>query len=95
MIKKVITTLDLSQVSGPDCILVVILNNCDPEITFILAEIFNKSLKESSFSDCWKVSLWSLYLIMLGKSLSPQTATLLVFFLWLFYWHYLVDVHVN
>ena len=48
--------LDLSKASGPDCIPVVILKNCEPELSYILAELFNKCLKESCFPDCWKVS---------------------------------------
>ena len=57
MVKKVITNLDLSKASGPDCILVVVLKNCEPELSYILVELFNKCLKESCFPDCWKVSL--------------------------------------
>ena len=57
MVKKVIANLDSSKVSGPDCILVVVLKNCEPEISFILAKLFNMCLKESCFPDCWKVSL--------------------------------------
>ena len=57
MIKKVIMNLDLSKASGPDCIPVVVLKNCEPELSYILAELFNKCLKESCFPDCWKVSL--------------------------------------
>ena len=34
----------------------VVLKNCEPELSFILAELFNKCLKESRFPDCWKVS---------------------------------------
>ena len=56
MVKKVIMNLDLSKASGPDCIPVVVLKNCEPELSFILAELFNKCLKESCFPDCWKVS---------------------------------------
>ena len=56
MVKKVIMNLDLSEASGPDCIPVVVLKNSDPEFSYILAELFNKCLKESSFPDCWKVS---------------------------------------
>ena len=40
MVKKVRTNLDSSQVSGPDCIPVVVLN-CWPELSQILAEIFS------------------------------------------------------
>ena len=56
MVKKVIMNLDSSKVSGPDCIPVVVLKNCEPELSCILAELFNKCLKESCFPDCWKVS---------------------------------------
>ena len=31
--------------------------NCEPELSYILAELFNKCLKESCFPDCSKVSL--------------------------------------
>ena len=55
MVKKVIMNLDLSKASGPDCIPVVVLKNCEPELSYILAELFNKCFKESCFPDCWKV----------------------------------------
>ena len=48
--------LDLSKASGPDCIPVMLLKNCEPELSYILAKLFNKCLKESCFPDCWKVS---------------------------------------
>ena len=38
--------VDLSKASGPDCIPVVVLKNCEPELSYILAKFFN----------CWKVS---------------------------------------
>ena len=56
MVRKVIMNLDLSKASGLDCIPVVVLKNCEPELCYILAELFNKCLKESCFPDCWKVS---------------------------------------
>ena len=56
MVKKVITNLDSSKASGPDCI-PVILKNCEPELSYILAELFNICLKVSCFSDFWKLSL--------------------------------------
>ena len=56
MVRKVVMNLDLSNASGPDCIPVVVLKNCEPELSYILAELFNKCLKESCFPDCWKVS---------------------------------------
>ena len=51
MVKKVITNLDSSKASGPDCIPVVVLKNCEPELSYILAELFNICLKESCFPD--------------------------------------------
>ena len=56
MVKKVITNLDLAKASGPDCIPVVVLKNCEPELSYMLAELFNKCLKEFCFPDCWQVS---------------------------------------
>ena len=56
MVKKVIMNLDLSKASGPNCIPVVVLKNCEPDLSYILAELFNKYLKESCFPDSWKVS---------------------------------------
>ena len=56
MVREVVMNLDLSKASGPDCIPVVVLKNCEPELSYILAELFNKRLKESCFPDCWKVS---------------------------------------
>ena len=44
--------LYLSKASGPDCV----LNNCEPELSYKLAKLFNRCLKESYFPDCWKVS---------------------------------------
>ena len=45
MVIKVMTNLDLSKASGPNSIPVVVLNNSWPELSYILAELFNKCLK--------------------------------------------------
>ena len=45
MVRKVVMNLDLSKASGPDYIPVVVLKNCEPELSYILAELFNKCLK--------------------------------------------------
>ena len=67
MIKKVIRNLDLSKASGPDCIPVVVLKNCEHELSYILAKLLNMCLKESYFPDCWKVSLVATEKGLLGK----------------------------
>ena len=56
MVKKVITNLDLSKTSGSHFIPAVVPKNSEPELSYILGELFNKCLKESCFPDCWKVS---------------------------------------
>ena len=55
MVKKVIMKLDLSKTSGLDFIPKVILRNCEPELSYILAESI--CLKKPYFQDCWKDSL--------------------------------------
>ena len=67
MVRKVIMNLDLPKASGPDCIPVVVLKNCEPERSYMLAELFNKCLKESCFPDCLKVSLVVLVFINVGE----------------------------
>ena len=56
MVKKVIINLYLSKASVPGCISVVVLKNFEPKLSYILAELFNKCLKQSSFPNFWKVS---------------------------------------
>ena len=58
MVKKVITNPDSSMASGPDCIPVVVLKNCEPELSYILQ--LKSSIcvwKSIFFPDWWKVSL--------------------------------------
>ena len=61
--KKVIMNLNSSKASGPDCIPMVVLKDCEPEFSYILAsthtsfntyylqELFNMCLKKSIFSN--------------------------------------------
>ena len=84
MVKKVIMNLDLSKAFSPDSIPLVVLKNCEPKLSYILAELFKKKcLKKSCFPDCWKVSSVVPVLRMLGNGLQLETTALLVFFLWL------------
>ena len=45
LVKKVITNSDSSKVSHPDCIPVLVLKNCEPDLSYILAELFNMCLR--------------------------------------------------
>ena len=40
----------------PDSILLVVLKNCEPELSHKLAELFNMCLEEYCFPDYWRVS---------------------------------------
>ena len=53
--KKVILTLDSSKASSTDCILVVVLKNCELELSCVLAELFSIFLKKSCFLHSWKI----------------------------------------
>ena len=87
MVRKVVMNLHLPKVSGPDCISVVVLKNCEPELSYILAELFNKYLKECCFPDCWRVSSVVPVFKNVGERSTAKglrsTTTMLVFFLWL------------
>ena len=67
MAKKVITNLDSSKVSGSDYIPVVVLKNCDPELSYQLAELFNVRLQESYLLNFWMVSLMILVFKNVGE----------------------------
>ena len=56
MVKEVILNIDSSKASGPDFIPAVVLKNCEPELSYVLAELFSICLKESCFPDCSKAS---------------------------------------
>ena len=70
IVRKVVTSLDTSKAPSPDCIQVVILKNCEPELSYILAELSNKCLKGSCFPDCWNVSL----LVLVFKNVGERSS---------------------
>ena len=47
IVRKIITNFDSVKASGPDFISVVVLKIYEPELSYILAELFNICLKES------------------------------------------------
>ena len=50
MVKMVLMNFDSSKAFCPVCITVVVLKNCDPELSYIIAELFNMRLKEPCVS---------------------------------------------
>ena len=58
-----------SKSSGPDCIAVVVLKNCEPEYSYILADLFNKCLKESCFVRSFHV------MVLVFKNVGERSAT--------------------
>ena len=79
LVGKVITNLDLLKAPGPDSVPVVVLKNCERELSYILAELFNNCLKESCFPECFNVSP----LVPVYKNVGEMCTALLGFFLWL------------
>ena len=53
MVKMVIANLDLLNACGADYIPLVVLKHCEPELSYILAGLFNKCLQESCFPNYW------------------------------------------
>ena len=56
------------------------MRDCEPKLSYIVAELFIKCLKETCFPDCWKISSVVPVLRMLGKGLKLKTTALSVFF---------------
>ena len=44
MVKKIVTSLDSSKATGPNCTPVVVLKHCESELSCILVEFFNMCL---------------------------------------------------
>ena len=55
----------------------VVLKNCEPEISYILAEFFHECLKESRFLDCWKASSVVPIFKNIGERSTAKTTVLL------------------
>ena len=77
MVKRIIMNLDLSKASGPNCIPVVVLKYCEPELSYPLADLFNKCLTESCSPDSSEVPS----VVPVFKNVGERSTALLVFFL--------------
>ena len=55
-IARSIHSLDASKATGPDGILAIVLKMCFPELSPILAKLFNMCLAVSMFPSSWKVA---------------------------------------
>ena len=76
LVKNVISNLDLLKTSGPNCILVVVLKNCQPQLSYVLDDLFNMCLQEFVIPGCWNVSSEVPVLDVYHE----KTTTLFVFF---------------
>ena len=54
-VEKFITDLDFCKKTGPSCIKVVVLKNCEPELSYILVHLLNNCLNHYCFPDWWKI----------------------------------------
>ena len=80
-VKKVIMYLDSSKASGSDYIPVVVLKNSEPELSYLLAKLFNMCLKEYCFSDSWRVSSIVLVFNNVGeKSIAIKCSPVILLF---------------
>ena len=73
LIKTFLSTLILLKnvIHNLDCILVVVLKNCEPQLLHLLDDLFNMCLLEFIFPDCWKVSSEAPVLEVYHKKLPP------------------------
>ena len=55
-VARIIHTLDASKATGPDRIPVIVLKMCSPELSSVLAKLFNMCLSDSVFPSSWKVA---------------------------------------
>ena len=76
LVKNVIHNLDLLKASGPDCIIVVVLKNCEPQLSYVLDDLFNMCLQEFVFPDCWNVSSEVPVLKIYHENLPPCLSSL-------------------
>ena len=86
MVKNVITNLDSSKVSSPDCFkesLVLVLKNCEPELSYIPDKLFNLYPGESRVPDCWKVISVVPVFKNVGESSTAKKYCPVGHFLWL------------
>ena len=51
-----ICELDVAKTNGPDCIPSIVLKMCSPQLSPLLAKLYNKCLFESCFTSCWELS---------------------------------------
>ena len=92
--RKIITSFDLSKASGSNCISVVVLNKCEHEHAYKLAEFFNMCLKNLVFENVGTFCLRSVNLRKLGNGLWLKTIDLLVIFQWLVKSEKIVNIRI-
>ena len=56
MVSRAICYLGASKATGPNRIPAIVLKMCSPELSHVLAKLYNKCLAKSCFPSCWKSS---------------------------------------
>lgn len=57
LIRKILSSLDISKAPGADGIPAIVLKNCAPELTPILCKLFSLSYDSGVIPVCWKLAL--------------------------------------
>ena len=56
IVSRAIYDIDASRGTGPDRSPAIVLKMCSPQLSPVLAKLYNKCLAESCFPSCWKSS---------------------------------------
>ena len=72
-VKKVITVLHYSKISGPGFITVVVLKNCKAGLPYTLANFSNIFFNESCFPDCFRLLIGSV--VFLFNNVAERSVT--------------------
>ena len=76
LVKNVINNIDLLKASGPNCILVVVLKNCESQLSYALDDLFNMCLQEFVSPGWWNVSSQVPVLEVYHEKLPPCLSSL-------------------
>ena len=73
MVSHAIYHLDTCKVTGPDRIPSIVVKMCSPELSPVLAKLYNKCLAKSCFPSCWTSTVEMFYQAIIDKGLKNLT----------------------